>query len=77
MPNKPIPIIDRSPMADRERREQLGVSVDDLAARAGISTQDLMAHEQAKREADVNPSIAMKIADALDSLERTSSDDSG
>ncbi len=75
MPDKPIPIVDRSPMMDRERREQLGISVDDLAARAGISTQELMAHEQAKSEADVNPSTAMKIADALDSFERTTSGD--
>lgn len=77
MPRKPIPIVDRSPMADRERREQLGISVDDLAASAGISTQELMAHEQARSEADVNPSIAMKIADALDSFERTISENDG
>ncbi len=36
MPHKPVPIVDRPPMADLEPREQLGISVDDLAARAGI-----------------------------------------
>jgi transcriptional regulator with XRE-family HTH domain len=69
--DKPIPIIDRLPGADRDRRERLGISVDDLAARAGISPQELAAHEQARSEADINPSVAMKVADALDAFERT------
>jgi predicted transcriptional regulator len=70
MRDRHIPIIDRSPAMDRERREQLGVSVDDLAARAGVSPQELAAYEQARAEGDVNPSLAMKIADALDAVER-------
>jgi transcriptional regulator with XRE-family HTH domain len=66
----PIPISDRSPASDRDRRELLGVSVDDLAARAGISAQELTNYEQAKSEADGNPTVAMKVADALDAFER-------
>ncbi len=70
----PIPISDRSPSSDRDRREQLGISIDDLAARAGISAQDLTNYEQAKSEADGNPTVAMKIADALDAFEREIND---
>lgn len=64
-----IKITDRSPSADRERREQLGISADDLAARAEISAQELTSYEQAKSETDANPAVAMKIGDALDALE--------
>ena len=67
----PIPLIDRSPAMDRDRRERLGISVDDLAALAGITAEELVAHEQSKREADDNPAVAMKVADALDEAERT------
>ena len=48
----PIKISDRSPAADRDRRERLGISVDDLAIRAGITAQELTTYEQAKSEAD-------------------------
>ena len=65
----PIKISDRSPAADRDRRERLGISVDDLAARAGITAQELTTYEQAKSEADANPSTAMKVIDALDAFE--------
>ncbi|QQR38330.1 helix-turn-helix domain-containing protein [Devosia rhizoryzae] len=65
-----INITDRSPASDRDRREQLGISVDDLAARAGISVDELTAYEHAKSESDGNPTIAMKVADALDRFER-------
>lgn len=69
-----INITDRAPSADRERREQLGLSVDDLAARAGISAEELSAYEHAKSEADANPTVAMKIGDALDAFESEISD---
>ena len=65
----PIKISDRSPAADRDRRERLGISVDDLAIRAGITAQELTTYEQAKSEADANPSTAMKVIDALDAFE--------
>lgn len=71
---QPIPLTDHSPATDRDRRERLGVSVDDLAARAGISVADLTAYEQAKTEADANPSIALKIGDALDAFEQATDD---
>lgn len=65
-----INITDRSPASDRDRREQLGISADDLAGRAGISVEELIAYEHAKSESDSNPTVAMKLADALDELER-------
>lgn len=65
----PIQLSDRSPASDRDRREQLGISADDFAARAGITPQELTAYEQTKSEADGNPTIAMKVGDALDRLE--------
>ena len=64
-----ITLSDHSPAMDRDRRERLGVSLDDLAARAGISAQELTSYEQAKSEADGNPTVAMKVADALDAFE--------
>lgn len=65
-----ISITGRTPAADVDRRERLGISADDLAARAGISAQELAAYEQAKSEADANPTVAMRVGDALDELER-------
>jgi len=65
----PITITDRSPAMDRDRRERLGVSVDDLASQAGITPQELSTYEQAKSEADGDLTIAMKVSDALDALE--------
>ena len=65
-----IKITDRSPSADRDRREQLGISADDLAARAGITAQELTSYEQAKSETDANPTVAMKVGDALDAFEQ-------
>lgn len=62
-------ISDRSPAADRDRRERLGISVDDLAARAGVTAQELTTYEQAKSEEDGNPALAMKVSDALDAFE--------
>lgn len=75
----PIIISDRSPSSDRDRREQLGISTDDLAARAGISPQELTTYEQAKSEADGNPTIAVKVGDALDAFEQeiNSNDEDG
>lgn len=64
-----ITLTDHTPAMDRNRRERLGISADDLAARAGISPQELTSYEQAKSEADGNPTTAMKIADALDAIE--------
>lgn len=71
----PITLSDRSPSSDRDRRERLGISADDLAARAGISTQELTSYEQARSEADANPTIGMKVADALDAFEHEISSD--
>ena len=71
----PITLSDRSPSSDRDRRERLGISADDLAARAGISTQELTSYEQARSEADANPTIGMKVVDALDAFEREISSD--
>jgi transcriptional regulator with XRE-family HTH domain len=65
----PIRISDRSPASDRDRRELLGISADDLAARAGITPQELTTYEQARTEADGNPTIAMKVSDALEAFE--------
>jgi len=65
-----ISITDRSPASDRDRRERLGISADDLAARAGISSQELTAYEHAKSEVDASPTVAMKVGDALDAFER-------
>lgn len=65
-----INITDHSPASDRDRREYLGISAADLAARAGISVDELTAYEHAKSEGDGNPTIAMKVADALDEFER-------
>ena len=65
-----IHITDRAPASDRDRRERLGVSVDDLAAKAGISPEELVAYEQASSEEDAVLSIAFKVGDALDELER-------
>ena len=73
----PMTISDRSPSSDRDRREQLGISVDDLAARAGISPQELTTYEQAKSEADGNPTVAMKVSDALDAFQRDIEDEDG
>lgn len=70
-----ITITDHSPATDRDRRERLGVSVDDLAARAGITPQELTTYEQAKSEADANPALAMKIRDALDAMEQETDDE--
>ena len=70
----PIKISDRSPAADRDRRERLGISVDDLAARAGITAQELTTYEQAKSEADANPATAMKVIEALDAFESEQSE---
>ena len=64
-----IPLTDHSPVADRDRRERLGITLDDLAARAGISPQELTSYEQAKSERDASPTVAMKVADALDAFE--------
>lgn len=76
--SNPLPLSDRSPAMDRDRRERLGVSLDDVAARAGITAEELTAYEHAKTEADANPSIAMKVGDALDEFERaTEVDDNG
>ena len=69
MANHPLTLTDHSPTMDRDRRERLGITVDDLAAQAGISPQDLTTYEQAKSEADGNPTIAMKVSDALDVFE--------
>ncbi len=69
-----INITDRSPSSDRDRREQLGISIDDLAARAGVGPQELVSYEHAKSEADGNPTVAMKVADALDALQREADD---
>jgi transcriptional regulator with XRE-family HTH domain len=65
-----INISDHSPASDRDCREQLGITAENLSARAGISTQELMSYEHAKSETDANPMVAMKIADALDAFER-------
>jgi transcriptional regulator with XRE-family HTH domain len=69
MPDNPIRLTERSPAEDRGRRERLGISVDDLAAQAGITPQELSTYEQAKSADDVNMSIAYKIGDVLDALE--------
>ena len=75
MPESPITLTDRTPSGDRDRRERLGISVDDLAAQAGISTQELTSYEHAKSADDVNMSIAYKIGDALDALEAAEPED--
>ena len=65
----PISLSDVSPAMNRDRREQLGLTLDDLAARAGVDPQDLTAYEHAKSAADANPTVALKIGDALDAFE--------
>ena len=70
-----IAITDQSPATDRDRRERLGASVDDLAALAGITPQELTTYELAKSEADANPALAMKIRDALDAMEQQAEGD--
>ena len=69
MTDDPISLTNRSPAMDRDRRERLGISADDLAARAGITPQELTTYEQAKSETDAHPTTAMKVGDALDAFE--------
>jgi transcriptional regulator with XRE-family HTH domain len=66
----PTNLTDRAPGSDLARRERLGISADDLAARAGITAQELTSYELAKTEADADPVVAMKVADALDAAEQ-------
>jgi ribosome-binding protein aMBF1 (putative translation factor) len=75
MADSSIRLTDRTPAGDRDRRERLGISVDDLAAQAGITPQELTTYEQAKSAEDAIPSISGKVSDALDALEAAEPED--
>jgi transcriptional regulator with XRE-family HTH domain len=58
-----------SARVNRQRREQLGLSVDDLAARADVSVQALTAYEQAGGAGAADLLVEARVAKALDDAE--------
>jgi transcriptional regulator with XRE-family HTH domain len=60
---------DRSAADDRDRRERLGLSVDDLAAEADLNSAALVAYEQTRPGEQPDLVVGQKVREALDRLE--------
>lgn len=61
-----------SPAEDRNRRERLGLSVDDLAAAAEIDSASLVAYEQTNAGSEPDLVVRQKVGEALTRLEAES-----
>lgn len=59
------------PKGDHNRRLSLGLDPDQFAAEAGITTDELRDYERTAPDHDYDPSVALRVAIALDRLERT------
>lgn len=59
------------PKGDHNRRLSLGLDPDQFAAEAGITTDELRDYERTAPDHDYDPNVALRIALALDRLERT------
>lgn len=59
------------PKGDHNRRVSLGLDPEQFAAEAGISTEQLRDYERTAPDDDYDPSVAERVAQALDRLEET------
>ena len=63
--------VDHNPPYDRNRRRELGLSLDALAAEAGVTPRQLHDYESVAPGDDFDPVVASSVGAALDRLERS------
>ncbi|WP_127142854.1 hypothetical protein [Pelagibacterium montanilacus] len=65
----PVDPADRQPKGDHNRRLSLGMEVDDFAAEAGLTPEEVYNYEMTSVDYEFDLEVARKYGEALDRLE--------